>query len=78
MERVTRDFSAEVEYDGEGFVIILTSLIDRGSFMRPGREAITIPIDEADLPTEIADDLKETYQDRYGDEADDEDDGAEL
>jgi len=43
-------------------------LTDRGSYMRPGREEFTVCLDEQDLSREVARDLKQTYQDRYGHE----------
>ena len=65
MGRVTRDFSVVLEYDGEAFNAIFTTLTDRGSYMRPGREEFTVCLDEQDLSREVARDLKQTYQDRY-------------
>jgi len=68
MGTVTRDFTVVVTYDGEAFVAVFTTLVDLGSFMRPGREEFTVYVDEEDLSPGVARDLKQTYQERYGED----------
>jgi|GEM_PF-6709431 len=65
---VTREFTAIVEYDGKDFTLILGWSTDRGFFMQPSRDDYSLPLDDSDLPPEIALDLKQEYQANYGEE----------
>ncbi|MBA3825109.1 MAG: hypothetical protein H0X24_14585 [Ktedonobacterales bacterium] len=68
---VSRDFEATVEFDGEEFAIVLRWRESTGFAGVGGhREEHHVWVDAADLPPEVARDLKDTYTERYGDEKD--------